>query len=197
MGGQPDQQKDFTREVSPTINDGRIFGCDLSSQSVFDSGEGPSVEVSFALAGRVKMPKSGEVVTIAQTGSITVTTSGFAGFWAVPPYRNPDKVLVSYNLRGANTLVRENSVPMSLRTRVLSVQFTVTEDTRQLGMQVTADPNHVMDVINLALWSIGKGHEMAYSWTFAAIGGAPMALSAVAGAVGAEVPEWLENLVKK
>jgi hypothetical protein len=154
------------------------------------------VEVSFALAGQVKLD-SGELVTIAQTGSITVASPEWAGFWAVPPYHNPDTVLVSYNLAGAQTLVCQNAVPKSLQTKDLSVEFVVVQDTKQLAMRVSTDPNFVMDVVNVALFAIQKGHELAYSWVFGAIGGAPAALSLVAGALGTEVPKWLEDLAKK
>ncbi|EPE27932.1 hypothetical protein GLAREA_04723 [Glarea lozoyensis ATCC 20868] len=190
------QKEEFTKEVSPNINNGRIFGCQLSSLSNFDSGEGPSVEVTFALAGQV-MIDSGETITIAQTGSVTVATPEWAGFWAVPPYHNPDQVLVSYNLAGGNSLVCQNTVPKSLQTKNLSVEFVVVQDTKQLAMRVSTDPNFVMDVVNVALFAIQKGHEMAYSWVFGAIGGAPAALSLVAGGLGTEVPKWLEDLVKK
>jgi hypothetical protein len=79
----------------------------------------------------------------------------------------------------------QNHVPESLQTKDPSVEFVVVEDTKQLGMQVRTDPDIVMDVVNLALFTIQKGHEVLYSWTFGAIGGSP----------GTDVPKWLEGLV--
>lgn len=115
----------------------------------------------------------------------------------MPPYHNPDTVLTSYNLAGAKTVLVSNPVTKSMMTKGLIVEFMLVADTKQLAKKVDTVPNFTMDVVNFALFGIAKGHEVAYSWVFGAIGGAPAALRLVAGILGTEAPKWLEDLVKK
>ncbi|KAJ4383740.1 hypothetical protein N0V85_008435 [Neurospora sp. IMI 360204] len=189
----PEKKKStFPLKVSPTISHGLIGEASLTSTSMFDSGDGPSIRIDFLLTGTLNA-NTEKPLPVGQKGSVTISTPPWGGFWS--GYSNPKQIMLAYNLIGGDgdspggltsSLNVQVDIPVSGHTKELHLNIVPSASSsggeiNGLGLKVAPEDNWAFDFANLLLGGVYKAHEIGYGWVFGALGGWPAAVGLVGG----------------
>ena len=111
-------------------NDHKIGDVGLSTLNMTDSGEGPSVQVSFTFSGEVTI--AGKQGPVDQKGQLTISTTNWNPWYK--GFSRPDKTIISYHIIGSGIETEDNENLDLQSPRGIEMRVAIKEDTGQLGI---------------------------------------------------------------
>ena len=149
-------------EITKDHRDGYIGTAYLSSQSIFDTGPGPEIYLTFKLSGTITV--NNKTVDLSDTeGKITISTTDWSTI-ARPDYCN-----VTYQIQQQSPRNLANSVPNGQSPPDVAFVFAANADESKVGANAAVDKDVTKTLIEYALKGIFWGHEKAVGWVIGAI----------------------------